>query len=278
LPAARRFGLGYETLKSIKADLVYGHVSSYGPKGPRRDWPGYDQLFQAATGWELANAGRGNRPTWLRYGMMDHLCAMSLCWGMLLALMKRDATGEGSEVDASLLGTSIMTMSELAMRPDGSLIGTAPALDRDQRGLSPGQRIAQCQDGWVAFIGPDANAPDDGVLAGLQTSAAVALLQTRGFAATRVREDAGQAFLFDDRNVELGLVARYHHGVYGELRHPGAFWTMPDAPLRLDRAPPTLGQHGVEILAEYGFAPAEIDHFSRAGLVKLPDRDAATTT
>ncbi len=278
LPAARRFRLDYETLKAIKPDLVYGHVSAYGPQGPRRDWPGYDQLFQAATGWELANAGSGNRPTWLRYGMMDHLCALSLCWGMLLALRKRDATGEGSEVAASLLGASVMTMAELAMRPDGSLTGPAPALDRAQMGPSPGRRVTQCQDGWIAFVGPDADAPEAGHLAEMESSEALALLRTRGFAATRVREDAGQAFLFDPRPLRQGLVARYPHPIYGELRHPGGFWTMPDAPLRLDRAPPALGQHSAEILAELGFASEEIERFTRDGLVGLPDQDAAANS
>jgi crotonobetainyl-CoA:carnitine CoA-transferase CaiB-like acyl-CoA transferase len=270
LPAARRFGLGYDRLKAIKPDLVYGHVSAYGPKGERRDWPGYDQLFQACSGWELANAGQGNRPTWLRYGMMDHLCAMSLAYGMLLALLRRDATGEGSEVAASLLGTSILTMSEQVMRPDGSLTEAAPVLDRQQMGVSPGRRLAQCTDGWIALVGPDAAAPATAELETLDSASAIARLRARGFAAVAVREEAGRAFLFDPDKVAHGLVARYPHPVYGELRHPGAFWTMPDAPLRLDRAPPTLGQHGADILGELGFTTAEVEQLVQQGVVALP--------
>ena len=56
---------------------IFCHVSSYGPTGPRADWPGYDQLFQASCGWERLGAGEGNPPMWHRFGFMDHLCAMS---------------------------------------------------------------------------------------------------------------------------------------------------------------------------------------------------------
>jgi crotonobetainyl-CoA:carnitine CoA-transferase CaiB-like acyl-CoA transferase len=269
LPSADKFGLGYETLKAIKPDLIFGHVSAYGPLGPRRYWPGYDQLFQSSAGWELANAGEGNRPTWLRFGMMDHLCAMALTWGMLLALMKRDATGEGSQVAASLLGTSVLTMSALAMRPSGGLIGEDVKLDSDQRAISPGRRVARCSDGWIALVGPDEKAPSDADLASIDSDTAIAKLRGDGFEAVFVREEAGQDFLFDADKVGRGLVARYAHPIYGELRHPGAFWTMADVPLQLDRAPPTLGQHGTEILRELNFNDAEIDRLVSSGVVKL---------
>jgi crotonobetainyl-CoA:carnitine CoA-transferase CaiB-like acyl-CoA transferase len=272
MPAARRFGLDYETLEAINPRLVYGHVSAYGPRGERRYWPGYDQLFQAQTGWELANAGEGNRPTWLRFGMMDHLCAMSCAFAVLLALLRRDATGGGSQVAASLLGASIFTMSEQLMHADGSLTPPAPPLDRDQTGISPGRRLARCADGWIMLVGPDAEAPASELLAGLEVTRAIAMLRERGFQAVPAREEYGRAFLFDPDKLAHGLVARYPHPIYGELRHPGAFWSIPDAPLRLDRAPPALGQHGAELLDELGFSAEEIEDLAERGAIKLPER------
>ena len=58
MPAARRLGLDYESVRKINPDVVFCHTSSYGPTGPRADWPGYDQLFQAQCGWE---SGRRRR-------------------------------------------------------------------------------------------------------------------------------------------------------------------------------------------------------------------------
>ena len=63
-------------MRAVNPDIVYCHTSSYGPRGPRADWPGYDQLFQSSCGWEVAGAGEGNPPMWHRLGFMDHLCAM----------------------------------------------------------------------------------------------------------------------------------------------------------------------------------------------------------
>jgi crotonobetainyl-CoA:carnitine CoA-transferase CaiB-like acyl-CoA transferase len=272
LPTARKFGLGYEALKAIRSDIVFGHVSAYGPKGERCYWPGYDQLFQASTGWELANAGEGNRPAWLRFGMMDHLCAMSLAFGILLGLLKREATGEGSEVASSLLGASMLTLSEVMMREDGSLIGTSPGLDAEQLGKSPGNRIAQCSDGWIALVGRDEDAPTTDDLAQMTCAQALAQLQARGFAAVPLRENAGRDFLFAEDKNAAGLVARYPHPVYGELRHPGAFWNLPGSSLRLDRAPPALGQHSYEVLTELGFGLAEVQRLADSGVVGLADR------
>lgn len=271
LPSARRFGLDYGDLYAIKPDVVFGHVSAYGPQGERRYWPGYDQLFQAAAGWERANAGEGNRPAWLRFGMMDHLCAMSLAYGMLLGLIRRDQTGEGSQVAASLLGVSMMTIGDLAMRPDGTVTPDPETLDAQQLGVSPGRRLAHCADGWIAMVGPNEQAPDPADLATLPCADALARLHASGFHAVVVEEGGGAAFLSDDRNDELGLIAHYSHPVYGLLRHPGAFWTLPNAPLALNRAPPTLGQHGAEILSEIGFTPAEMTQFAKDRAILLPN-------
>ena len=48
--------IDYESLRAWNPEVVYCHTSSYGPAGPRADWPGYDQLFQASCGWEVMGA------------------------------------------------------------------------------------------------------------------------------------------------------------------------------------------------------------------------------
>ena len=50
LPAARKLKVDYESLKVLNPQLVYCHVSAYGPTGPRAEWPGFDQLMQASCG------------------------------------------------------------------------------------------------------------------------------------------------------------------------------------------------------------------------------------
>ena len=92
-PAAKRLRIDYDSLRAVNPDLVYCHTSSYGPKGPRANWPGFDQLFQSASGWEYEGAGEGNRPMWHRFGMMDHQNALASLTATLLAVYHQRKTG-----------------------------------------------------------------------------------------------------------------------------------------------------------------------------------------
>ena len=150
LPAARKLGIAPEQLRANKPELVCVHVSSYGPAGARADWPGFDQLMQAACGWEVESGGAGNAPLWLRFGVGDYLAALASVFATLLALYQRNRSGQGQAVAASLLGAMLMTASEVVLRADGSLTPMAH-LDAGQTGLSPTHRLYRCRDGWIAI-------------------------------------------------------------------------------------------------------------------------------
>ena len=82
-----------------------------------------------------------------------------------------------------------------------------------------------------------------------------------------MRENQRDAFFDSAQNQAAGLVASYPHPVYGTFEQPGALWAFGDLDVRLDRAPPTVGQHSVEILEEVGFDRAEIDRLVGEGVV-----------
>lgn len=280
MPAARSLGVDYETLRSVNPAIVYCHTSSYGPRGERADWPGYDQLFQAAAGWEVLGGGRGNDPMWFRFGFMDHLCAAASLVATLLALRHRDRTGEGQFVTSSLLGAAVLTNSETFLR-DGTPAGAAPELDPAQMGLSPGERLYRAADGWLALsatepghleaacraLGAAEPADLEPVLAETALAAALPALAAAGAPSEAVRLDQGDAFLDDPLNRDLGLVAEYPQADWGKLTQVGAFWQLGDLqpPLRL--APPGLGEHSVAVLGEVGLDAAAIDRLLDEGVV-----------
>jgi crotonobetainyl-CoA:carnitine CoA-transferase CaiB-like acyl-CoA transferase len=77
------------------------------------------------------------------------------------------------------------------------------------------------------------------------------------------------ADFFDcEANRASRLVASFSHPAFGHFEHIGAFWDFGDLGVRLERAPPLLGQHSAEILAELAFSPQEADAFVAAELVK----------
>lgn len=272
MPAARKLGLDDTTLRAINPDLIYCHASSYGPKGERADWPGYDQLFQASAGWEVLGGGEGNNPMWFRFGFMDHLCAMASVVATLLAVYHRDRTGQPQTVTGSLLGGGVLTNSETYLQ-DGHLAAGAPPLDQEQMGLSPGYRLYALADGWVALCARDdeelaracaavgAAGPETlpDTLRSAAADATLAAWRDAGVPCEPVALDQGETFLNNPLHRELGLVVDYPHLEWGRLEQVGALWELGDLEVRLDRAPPALGEHTVEVLTEVGVDRATID-------------------
>jgi crotonobetainyl-CoA:carnitine CoA-transferase CaiB-like acyl-CoA transferase len=278
MPAARRLGLDEESVRAVNPEIIYCHTSSYGPVGPRADWPGFDQLFQASCGWEVAGAGEGNPPMWHRFGFMDHLCAMGSVIAALLALYHRDRTGQTQFAAGSLLGGGVLTCSETYLDPSGKTVAM-PVLDHAQTGVAPGYRILPVADGWIAIAattddelaalcavaGVDAAVDAADALSTRTTHDALGALAAAGVPSTQVRLDQCESFFASPDNDAAGMIARYRHIDYGDVRQPGAFWAFGDLDVRLDRAPPGLGEHTVEVLLEVGFDRAAIDELVASG-------------
>lgn len=279
LPAARKLKVDYETLSALNPSLLYCHVSAYGPKGPRADWPGFDQLMQASMGWETAQGGEGNPPQWLRLGVGDFFAGLSSLYALLLGLYARNRSGRGQMVSASLLGATLLTMAEAVGFDDGT-ISEVDLLDNAQTGVSSVHRLYRCADDrWLAVAALEDNeaqrlrallGSDPGLWFASRTCAqAMDMLNANGIAVEPVREDQREAFLDDPMHEAAGLHAHYHHPIYGHMSQVGGFWDFDDLPLSLNRAPPALGQHSREVLTAMGFADEELQRLADAGLLRL---------
>ncbi|CAN5338674.1 hypothetical protein BH10PSE16_BH10PSE16_11790 [soil metagenome] len=278
MPAARKLGIAPEQLRAMKPELVCAHVSSYGPAGPRADWPGFDQLMQASCGWEVECGGEGNPPMWLRFGVGDFLAGLSSVFALLLALYQRARTGQGQAVSSSLLGAMLMTASEAVVLPDGRLTPVAH-LDAGQTGVSPTHRLFRCRDGWIAVAGltaPEIESftrltGDDpaGCLGAMDCAAALACLQAAGVPSESVMQAQAEAFLASAEHASGGLHAHYRHAQYGALQQVGALWDFSDLPLAIHRPPPVLGEHSREVLEMLGFTAQDIEALLAQGLIRV---------
>lgn len=102
-----RFGLDYPTLSRSRPDLIYCTVSGFGPKGPAIAYPSGDSTMQAWGGLMSIVGGPDDEPTRVGNVVSDILSGMNIFQGALLAVLHRERTGEGTEVEVALLDSMI---------------------------------------------------------------------------------------------------------------------------------------------------------------------------
>lgn len=106
--AVARRGLDWATLSARHPRLVHGLVSGYGTVGPDAGLPGMDVVLQAHSGLVAALGAEDDRvPRHSEVQVADYAAALLLLAGVSMALIARDRTGRGQQVDVSLLGAAL---------------------------------------------------------------------------------------------------------------------------------------------------------------------------
>ena len=97
--------LDFERVHARHPHLIYCHISGFGSRGPKANYPGYEHLVAAASGRMQAFAGICDRegPVYSALQVGTHATAQSALSGILAALLVRDATGAGQLVETSML-------------------------------------------------------------------------------------------------------------------------------------------------------------------------------
>jgi len=101
------FGLGPEALLAKYPRLVYCSLWAFGRTGPLRLRPGYEPMVQAFAGLMTVNGDEGGPPTRIGTSILDYGTGMWAAIGTLAALVRRQQTGRGGVVDASLFETAL---------------------------------------------------------------------------------------------------------------------------------------------------------------------------
>jgi len=108
---AEKFGLDYASVRAENPGVVYGEITAYGPDDDR---PGYDAVIQAATGFTYLNGEPDGPPLKLPVALMDVLAGHQLKEAVLLALLRRERTGEGGKVSVSLIRSGLAALANQA--------------------------------------------------------------------------------------------------------------------------------------------------------------------
>jgi crotonobetainyl-CoA:carnitine CoA-transferase CaiB-like acyl-CoA transferase len=289
-------GLGYETIEAINAKIVYCSISGFGQTGPYRDMPGYDTIGQARSGL-LSLLTDPDKPQGMGISFSDHLTGMYACYGVLCALVNRLITGQGQQVETSLLRASVSFVSENAAR----YFETGHVPRRKHRTTTAGVFAFEDQDGmpfvlhmsspdkfWRGLfdvVGKPEWATDerfrdrkgrienyDILSAGLQ---AIFRRGRRQHWLQRLFEKDVPAApintldeVFADPQVrEYGFPIEVEHPKMGKMKLVGSAVDLSRTPARIDRPPPMLGEHTDEILRSAGYDPATIASLRSKGII-----------
>jgi len=154
--AVKKLGMDYESLSAVCPTLVYALAYGFGKEGPDRGKPALDLAAQARGGIWSISGEPDQPPPRIGAGMADQVGAGILAYGIMLALFARERTGQGQEVNTSLLGSQVW-LGSLSLQAYLLYGRTAPPVSRNRAG-NPLWNIYRCRDDkWIclAMLGSD---------------------------------------------------------------------------------------------------------------------------
>ncbi len=142
-----RLGLGYEAVRRINPRIVYCSITGYGQEGPRAGEAGHDLNYQAVTGLLSLS------PTMPAALVADIAGgAMPTVMNILLALRRRDLTGEGCRLDVAMADT-MFTFAWFGLAEGHARSRMPGAGDNMLTGGSPRYGLYPTADGQVLAVG-----------------------------------------------------------------------------------------------------------------------------
>jgi formyl-CoA transferase len=294
---ARRWGIDYESVRQHRPDVVYVSISGYGQYGPESHRVGYDPLAQAESGFLSLNGSPDGEPVKSPTFLADDLAGLHAALAALAALRHRDRSGEGQQVDVSLLDA--MLFQSTGYLSLAALGVPLPRLGNEFRIAAPANTYA-CRDGRImagvlldshwrrlaTLIGAPELAEDpryatnpariarraevDGLLAdwlgSRRLDEALGALAAEGIPAAPVRSYAEAARDPHVAEREMLQEVAQADGRPAPVTGPAA--KLSRTPTKVRSGAPALGAHTDAILAEIGRDAAGIERLAAAGVIR----------
>lgn len=292
----REWQLGRDDLRSDLPRLVYASITSFGQDGPYRDYRANAFTAMAMSG-VMYNTGNPGREPLVTGGDPPEFQAGLHAWiGILAALAERDRTGQGQQVDVSLV-ESTFSSDEY----NSGMYSHAGGIRRrfySRHTFAYPQDILPCKDGYVVVIPGAGGFPE--LMAILLEDPA--LIEHPLFTDTRERFMSWQAFdelvapyfmshtarelvaraqelrmpfalvpapedLLEDEHLrERAFFQSVDNPKAGVYRFPGPPFRMTETPARSGPAP-LQGEHTAEILERLGYERSDLSVLSDRGII-----------
>jgi benzylsuccinate CoA-transferase BbsE subunit len=307
-----KLGLGYPDLEKINPAVIMVSITPFGQTGPYKDWKTSD-IVAWAMGGDMAPWGEPDRPPihFSHHSQAYLHAGADGVQGALMALYHRWSTGEGQQVDVSVLDSVAQCTEHLtsnwdlrkALRKRG---------DETLAGINHrSTRLWPCKDGWVSWShgGNSPLAPSLPLIQWMD-SEGMANDFLREFDWNRpdfarisqeemdqIEEPTAKFFLAHTKAELLEGAVKYRvmlypvsttadmpgnpqlaaRGFWQKLEHPelgtsitypGAFAHASEAPPRISRRAPLIGEHNQEIYEkELGISKEKLLILKQAGVI-----------
>jgi crotonobetainyl-CoA:carnitine CoA-transferase CaiB-like acyl-CoA transferase len=294
-----RLGIDYEAVKKVNPGIVYASVSGFGQDGPYSERPGVDQVVQGMSGLMSVTGQPGEGPMRVGIAISDTSAGMFLGQGVLMALLHREKTGEGSWVHTSLLESMLSKLDFQGARY--TMAGEVPGQEGNNHPTNSPMGVFHTLDGTVnlaastnkmfaaftAAVGQPGLAENEKfrntrgrienrhelwqlineITTGMTTAELVELANDAGCPCGPIY-DIAEAFEDDHvRSLKMRRTTRREEtGEFDLVRSPINMSTFPMSD-HFERPGPVLGEHTDEVLIEMGFNAEDINRLRQAGAI-----------
>ena len=294
--AVERLGLGADELRKRQPRLIWCGISGYGPAGPYAKKKAYDLLVQCEAGM-LSVTGTPETPVKAGIPAADIAAGMYAFSSILAALVRRERSGEGATIDVTMLESLGEWMGFPALFT--AYGGSAPPRSGPYHSTIVPYGPFVAGDGETVFLSVQNEREFVAFCEKVLHNAA--LVQDPRFSSSPARFRNREAFHGEVNKVfsrlESGeVIARLESAdiANARLNDMGQFWRHPQLaarerwakvgvpggaidmlkpPFNLSgfeprmEAIPALGAHSRAILAELGYATAEVEALAASGAI-----------
>ncbi len=297
-----RLGLSYEDVAKVNPRIVYCGAYGYGAKGPYADKPAYDDLIQGASGIAALQGHGHGRPEYVATVLADKVASLTVVYAIVAALFHRQRSGEGQAIEVPMFETMVAFL--MAEHLDGETFRPSQGGPGYGRVLSAERKPFATADGFICvlpytdrhwrrffeIIGRPELGDDPrygsmdarqgrldelyaliaAVMPRRATAAWVQDLEAAEIPVTRVNDLTD---LLDDPHLEaVGFFRDVEHHADGAMKTTAPPVSFSRTAQSIRRLAPRHGEHGREILGEFGFDENEIAALADCGALQKVER------
>ncbi|KAI9171492.1 Succinate--hydroxymethylglutarate CoA-transferase [Paramyrothecium foliicola] len=295
----KKYSLDYETLRAINPSLIYASITGYGQTGPYSARPGYDVMVEAEFGLMHITGTRDGPPVKVGVAVTDLTTGLYTSNSIMAALLGRAKTGRGQHIDVALSDCQTATLANIASsclisgEKDTGRWGTAhpsivpyrsfrtsdgdillgggndklfgiladrlgqPHWKHDPKFITNADRVANRQE-LEAMI--------EGYTQQKTTAEWLDIFEGRGMPYAAVNDVQGT--LNHEHTKARDMVIEMEHDACGPIKMVNSPVKYSESQPKVRLAPPTLGQHTLEILrGELAMSESEITALQETGVI-----------